>query len=217
MYMLLCASLLEHLWSNQSQMGKMSHLLDDADLCPHPLLPTHPPNRCRRCGRSWRPWLSRFAWWLAMICIGRRMTPTASSSCKKVSKTGLSRMWHDSCVIIMPATAQPLQLQPFCLFTTPALQARRWPSEACTASAACCNYTTPFADPGGLAGEALALRGMHCISCLHGPAVVGQAAVFSAYVDECRSRLHTGDSHVLAKENLCLGVQFCLLMLSSYQ
>ncbi len=148
MYMLLCASLLEHLWSNQSQMGKMSHLLDDADLCPHPLLPTHPPNRCRRCGRSWRPWLSQFAWWLAMICIGRRMTPTASSSCKKVSKTGLSRMWHDSCVIIMPATAQPLQLHNPCNCTTPA-----------TATFLLVHYACP-------AGKALALRGMHRISCL---------------------------------------------------
>ena len=45
-----------------------------------------------------------------------------------------------------------------------------------------------------IAGEALALRGMRCISSLHGPAVVGQAAVFSAYVDECCSRLHTGET-----------------------
>lgn len=44
----------------------------------------------------------------------------------------------------------------------------------------------------GRAGEAIAFRGLRRISRLHGPAVVGQAAVFSAYVDECRSRLHTG-------------------------
>lgn len=40
----------------------------------------------------------------------------------------------------------------------------------------------------------MAFRGLRHISRLHGPAVVGQAAVFSAYIDECRSRLHTGAS-----------------------
>ncbi|KAL4447902.1 hypothetical protein ABPG75_005121 [Micractinium tetrahymenae] len=40
-------------------------------------------------------------------------------------------------------------------------------------------------------GEAVALRGTHRVHALHGPALVGQAAVFSHYVPECRQRLHT--------------------------
>ena len=42
------------------------------------------------------------------------------------------------------------------------------------------------------AGEAINLRGARVVGHLHGPALVGQAAVFSHYVEECRSRLHTG-------------------------
>ncbi|KAL4442414.1 hypothetical protein ABPG77_004998 [Micractinium sp. CCAP 211/92] len=40
-------------------------------------------------------------------------------------------------------------------------------------------------------GEAVALRGTHRVHALHGPALVGQAAVFSHYVSQCRKRLHT--------------------------
>ena len=48
----------------------------------------------------------------------------------------------------------------------------------------------PLPCPG--AGEAINLRGARVVGHLHGPAVVGQAAVFSHYVEDCRSRLHTG-------------------------
>lgn len=40
-------------------------------------------------------------------------------------------------------------------------------------------------------GEAEALRGTSRIHGLHGPALVGQAAVFREYVEECSWRLHT--------------------------
>jgi hypothetical protein len=46
--------------------------------------------------------------------------------------------------------------------------------------------------PGAPAGEAEALRGTSRIHGLHGPALVGQAAVFREYVEECSWRLHTG-------------------------
>lgn len=46
--------------------------------------------------------------------------------------------------------------------------------------------------PARPAGEAAAYRGTHHVSGMHGPAVVGQAALFSHYLPDCRSRLHTG-------------------------
>jgi hypothetical protein len=42
------------------------------------------------------------------------------------------------------------------------------------------------------AGEAMVLRGTHSLRPLHGPALLGPAAMFSHYVEECSQRLHTG-------------------------
>lgn len=162
--------------------------------------PAHRPLTSHRCGRSWRQWRSLCAWWRGMTCIVKPMMPTASSSCKRVGAAGCAV--YCGCLVVEPqqsssrkwmmAAATPLcscGLTGGCCSCAVRGSVAVWLAGSCCAAV---NLLRCILRPH--AGEALALRGMRRISCLHGPAVVGQAAVFSAYVDECRSRLHTGEN-----------------------
>ena len=53
------------------------------------------------------------------------------------------------------------------------------------------HHTTP---PNARAGEVEMRRGLRHLATLHGPALVGQTAVFSHLVPDCCQRLHTGGS-----------------------